>query len=118
MSNHDKQFSSFKHTTFLNGQKINDKQIQISINPDNKQQVYAYLKQNNDQYLYNDQLQNFYDKIRPNITSKSHSEFDLIQLLKSDLESLKSFNKLDKIKFKKISQLSKKYSKKKFKNLI
>ena len=88
MSNHDKHFSSFQHTKIINGKKIKDKKILISINPDDKQKIYAYFKENDHQYLYSDKLEKFSNLI----LSQSNSQFDLIQLLKSDLESLNNFD--------------------------
>ena len=117
MSYHDTNFSSFQHTKIVNGKKIKDKKILISINPEDQKNIYAYFKLNNDQYLYSDKLDAFYNKIQPNIATQSNSEFDLIQLLKSDLEHLNNSNLFDKIKFQKISNLSKKYTDKKFKKV-
>ena len=113
MSNHDKHFSSFQHTKIINGKKIKDKKILISINPDDKQKIYAYFKENDHQYLYSDKLEKFSNLI----LSQSNSQFDLIQLLKSDLESLNNFDLFNQIKFEKISKSSKKYTDKKFKKL-
>ena len=117
MSYHDTHFSSFQQTKIVNGKKIKDKKILISINPEDQQKIYAYFKLNNDQYLYSDKLDAFYNKIQPNIANQTNSEFNLIQLLKSDLEHLNNSNLFDKIKFQKISNLSKKYTDKKFKKV-
>jgi hypothetical protein len=110
--NKNKAFSNFNQETFVNGEKVSHKQINIAFNPDDKKNVYAYLKQNNDEFLYKDNLDSFYKKIK----KQNNSHTDLISILKSDLESIKTFDKLDKVKFKKLSQLSKKARDKYFKN--
>ena len=45
--NKNKAFSNFNQETFVNGEKVLHKQINIAFNPDDKKNVYAYLKQNN-----------------------------------------------------------------------
>lgn len=109
--NKNKAFSSFNQETFINGKKIKHKQINIAFNPDHKKNVYAYLKHDNDEFLYKDNLDNFYKKIN----RENNNDNDLISILKSDLESIKKFDKLDKVKFKNLSQLSKKARDKHFK---
>ena len=116
MSDNHKQFASFQQTKIINGDKVHDKKILISINPDDKQKIYGYFKIDNDQYLYSDKLHTFFHKINSDI--QSNSQFDLIQTLKSDLEYLNTPNSLDKkIKFLPASQLSKKNHHKKFKKI-
>tara|TARA_Y100000992_G_scaffold69024_1_gene43100 strand:- start:6352 stop:6810 length:459 start_codon:yes stop_codon:yes gene_type:complete len=101
-------YSNFKQNTYINGKKYNEKEYNFAINPDNKKKVYAYLKLDDDRYLYQDDLENFY-KIFSQNTSNS---LDLFDLLSNDLENIKNFNKFDKIKIKSSSRLSKKQRKK------
>lgn len=101
-------YSTFKQDTYINGKKYNEKEYNFAINPDNKKKVYAYLKLDDDKYLYQDDLENFYKIFSQN----TDDSLDLFNLLSNDLENIKKFDKFDKIKIKSSSKLSKKQRKK------
>ena len=97
-------YSNFKQTTFLNGKKYKDKEYNFAINPNDEKKVYAYLKVDDDQYIYEDDLENFYNIF----TQKNNDSLDLFDLLNKDIQDIDTFDKFDKIKIKSSSRLSKK----------
>ena len=97
-----------------NGKNVSDKEIDIVVNPidKDKYKVCGYFKDNDkNQFICKDNLAGFFNKNNRDVSYR-----DLIKTLKSELEFIKTFDKLDEFQFLNSNKLSKRFRKKHFTN--